>query len=318
MAQATTFSLPMVRVIEDSSVSRTAVVAPGMCGGSLFVGQIGDWTWEAVSLLCDINAFAATTNRNTPSYLSFCYIHIRGSIFMNIDRLKFGDRIQMNTRLFNFSSESTFALHKIKPMGAPAEVIEPHDFYAYKDPHCIYVETFNRWITRSRPGSNEDLVRSSPVGFEYRHLPSLPDCYSPRREHAHARKNLSFLNGIPESRTSVPQSFCIEYSIDVTRDINGVGLLYFASYFSIVDQAVLRFWRHMGRTDLSFINRIVLDSKMGYFGNAEVDSTLLLHVEAWGKDNVSGDEIINVLITNRNSGKNIAVCTMHVIFADAS
>jgi probable biosynthetic protein (TIGR04098 family) len=284
-----------------------------MCGGSLFVGRIGDWTWEAVSLLCGINAFLATNGRDMPSYLSFCYIRVRGSVDMNVNRLQFGDRIQADTRLFDFGSESTFALHKIKPAGATAELIEPHSFYAGDDPECIYVETFNRWITRSRAGSNENLARSSPVGFEHSHLPSLPSRYSPRPVYQYARKNLSFMDGEPEARKPVSSPFYVEYPLDLARDINGAGLLYFASYFSIVDQAVMLFWRHMGRSNSSFINRIVLDSRMGYFGNADVDSVLSVRLEAFAKCDAPGDEIINVLIARGDSGKNIAVCTMHVI-----
>ena len=38
------------RPFETEAVTRTEVVRPAMCGhNALFVGQIGDWTWDTVA-----------------------------------------------------------------------------------------------------------------------------------------------------------------------------------------------------------------------------------------------------------------------------
>ncbi|MDO0913253.1 hypothetical protein QQM39_21110 [Streptomyces sp. DT2A-34] len=50
--------------------------------------------------------------------------------------------------------------------------------------------------------------------------------------------------------------------------LNGVALVYFAAYFAIVD-AVLAYWRHLGRTDAAFLRRRVTDQRLRRFGNVD-------------------------------------------------
>jgi probable biosynthetic protein (TIGR04098 family) len=285
-----------------------------MCGGSaLFIGQIGDWTWETVSLLCGTNVFTATNKHGAPSYLSFCYFRIHGSPVMNLSTINFGDRIQVSSRLFGFSSESILTLHKIKAAGVGPEIIDPEEFYSFKDDHSLYAETFNRWLTRSDSRTNENLIRSSPLGFEYRHLPALPDTYSPRHAYYRARRSLSFFDRMPSDRVSVTLPFTVEYRIDLTRDLNCVGLLYFATYFSILDWALLRFWHHLDRTDHSFLGRVVLDQRLCYLGNVNADGVLSIRMEAWQKVGAPADEMVNFVVADRDSGRKLAVSTLHLL-----
>lgn len=308
------FTLPGVEVIDSSSLARTTTVTPGMCGGSaLFIGQIGDWTWEAVSLLCGTNVFTATNQHGAPSYLSFSYFRIHGSTVMNLGTINFGDRIQVSNRLFGFGSESILTLHKIKAAGEGSEIIDPEEFYAFKDDHCLYAETFNRWVTRSDSRSNENLIRSSPLGFKYRHLPALPNTYSPRQAYHRARRSLSFFDRMPSDRVPVTLPFTVEYRIDLTRDLNCVGLLYFATYFSILDWALLRLWHHLDRDDGSFLGRVVLDQRLCYLGNVNAERVLSIRMEAWQKVDAPTDEMINFVVSDRDSGRKIAISSLHLL-----
>ncbi|RCG27071.1 biosynthesis cluster domain-containing protein [Sphaerisporangium album] len=298
---------------DGSTAARSVLVKPGMCGhNSLFVGRLGDWTWETVSDLCGTNAFDATNADGSPTYLSFYYFHIRGSRQMHVHGLTFGDRLRVASRLFDFGSESILTLHEVRPEGGPDAPVDPDRFYAYDDPRCIYVENYNRWISRSRPGSNRDLVKSSPVGFRHDHLPRLPDAYSPRRVYDHARNRLTFLDGLPADRVPRP-GFTLDYPIDASRDLNGVGLLYFASYFSIIDWALLRYWRRLGRGTAAFLDRVVLDQRLCYLGNADADSVLRISVDSWQKAGDPGDEIVNLVVRDRDTGRTVAVSTLHVL-----
>ncbi|MEO3808342.1 LnmK family bifunctional acyltransferase/decarboxylase [Sphaerisporangium sp. B11E5] len=299
---------------DGSTARRSVLVKPGMCGhNSLFVGNLGDWTWETVSELCGTNAFDATNADGAPTYLSFYYFHIRASRGMHVNGLTFGDRLDVTSRLFDFGSESILTLHEVRPEGSRAGPVDPDAFYRFDDPRCIYVENYNRWITRSRPGSNEDLVKSSPVGFRHDHLPRLPDAYSPRRVYNHARNRLTFLDGLPAGRVPLAPGFTVDYPVEPSRDLNGVGLLYFASYFSIIDWALLRFWRRLGRDTAAFLDRVVLDHRLCYLGNADADSVLRVSMDAWGTADAPGDEIVNLVIRDRDSGRTLAVSTLHVL-----
>ncbi|MCX4530637.1 LnmK family bifunctional acyltransferase/decarboxylase [Streptomyces sp. NBC_01669] len=303
------------RILDRSTVSRDVTVAPGMCGTGLFVGQLGDWTWEAVSALCGVDVFAARNRQGEPAYLSFYYFRIRAGRRFHVGALNFGDRLRVTSGLFNYGSESVLALHTVRRQDSDTPVDEgpfdPEAFYAGKDEDCLYVENFNRWISRGRTGSNEDLVRSSPPDFHYAELPRLPAPHSPRADYRNARTNRTFLDGEPPGRLPTGPTR-LTYAVDATRDINGVGLLYFASYFSITDWALLRHWRGLGRDVHDFMGRTVLDQRMCYLGNADPEAELAVEVTGWVRPGAPHDEIVTVVLENTGTGQVIAVSTLHV------
>jgi len=103
---------PSSRLIEDtfetvgtSSVYRRLTVKPAMSGhNSLFVGQIGDWTWDTVAALCGTNVFNAANASGAPTYLAFYYFHLRSSPTIHVTGLTFGDRLEVSSSLFNFGA----------------------------------------------------------------------------------------------------------------------------------------------------------------------------------------------------------------------
>lgn len=155
-----------LRVVDDSSLSRRVVVSPGMCsGGSLIFGRIGDWTWEAVAAACRTNVHAARTAEGRPAYLSFYYYRVRGGKTVHPHGLTFGDELQVSSRVFQFGSRSVLTLHRLAPaeLGLADLPLDPVEVYERPHPDCMYVENFNRWISRSRPDSNRGLDRKSVV-----------------------------------------------------------------------------------------------------------------------------------------------------------
>lgn len=308
---------PEVGVLDGSSLWRRVVVQPGMCGpGSLLVGRIGDWTWETVSALCDVDAFKAENEAGEPTYLAFYYLHLQASPALHPGSLGFGDRLEAVSRLFDFGSESILTLHRLRAAGegdaAPAP-LDPAEVYLRPAPGSIYVESFNRWVCRSRRGSNQDLARSSPVGFRHRHLPTLPDPFSPRLACQRARSEGSFRPPRPGDVALGPGELAFEHSIDVTRDLNAVGLVYFAAYFAILDRALLGFWRCLGRSDRSFVARTVLDQRVCYLGNAELDSVLDIRVKGRRIAGPPAREVFDLAVEERESRQPIALATVETL-----
>ncbi|MGW7276805.1 LnmK family bifunctional acyltransferase/decarboxylase [Streptomyces sp. NPDC054844] len=305
----------------DSGLHRTELVTPGMCGhNSLFVGRIGDWTWDAVAEVCDTDVLRARSPEGAPTYLSFYYYRLRGSRRFHPRSLGFGDRLRIASRVFGFGSESVLTLHRITrtPAGQTPEegvsaAVEPDEFYAFADDRALYVENFNRWVTRSRADSNEGLLRSSPPDFRHEHLPPLPEAYSPRLACHTARTRGTFAPDKPAGFEPLGREFMAEYAVDPSRDLNGAGLLYFASYFSIVDWALLRHWRALGRPDAAFLDRIVLDQRLCYLGNADHDAVLSTRVRAWHRPgDPSGTELLDVVLDDARNGRALAVCTLTI------
>ncbi len=306
---------PVIERVSQDTLRQEVTVKPGMCGrNSLFVGQVGDWTWDAVSEVCGVNAFSARDAGGAPTYLSFYYYRLRGSLRAHPDAWGFGDRLEVLSRVFGFGSESVLTLHRIRPLAdgvAPARVLDPDEFHRYSDPDTLYVHNFNRWISRSRPG-NRDLVTASPVGFRHDHLPTLAAELSPRRAYGAARASGTFHDPADAAWQPVVDRFEVSYPVDITRDINGVGLLYFAAYFSIVDRGLHALWQALGRSDESFLLRTVLDQQVCYLGNADTDSLLRLTLRSWRSIAAPAEEIYNVVIEDEQSQRVIAISTSHI------
>jgi probable biosynthetic protein (TIGR04098 family) len=304
---------------DPSVLTRTEVIRPAMCGhNSLFVGQIGDWTWDAVSQLCGTDVLTARTQSGAPAYLSFYYYRIRGNRRFHLRTPAFGDRLRVATRVFGFGSESVLTLHRLwrltsdRGLPDPDDALEPENFYRFDD-DCLYVENFNRWVTRGRARSNQDLVRSSPPGFRYAHLPALPSAYSPRLLCKQARSRLSFIDPGTSGSHAVGAPFRARYSVDPTRDLNGAGLLYFATYFSIIDWALLRLWRELGRDDQSFLDRVVVDQQLCYLGNADASCQVDATVQRLEGPEAAPAEAFDVVLREHGDDRLLAVCTLRVL-----
>ncbi|MEO6084810.1 MAG: LnmK family bifunctional acyltransferase/decarboxylase [Umezawaea sp.] len=287
--------------LDGGALIRTETATPGMCGPTtLFAGRVGDWTWDAVSESCGINAYRACNEQGAPTYLSFYYFRIRSTRQLHPAGITFGDRLRVTSRVFGAGSESVLTVHRVQ-----RDTGEASD--------GIVVENFNRWITRTEQHSNHNLVRSSPVGFRHAHLPPPPPEYSPRLACANARTQGSFLAEPPVGRRRVLRKFVVDYHVDASRDLNAVGLLYFAAYFAIVDWAVLRLWEHLGRDVRDYLTRVVLDQRICYLGNADGDATIRIELNLWRADEDPRDELVEVVLHDQTNETRLAVCALRLL-----
>jgi probable biosynthetic protein (TIGR04098 family) len=206
-------------------------------------------------------------------------------------------------------------LHRIgraSPDGPRPGPVDPLEFYERRDGRYLYVESLNRWITRSQPGSNEALMKSSPEGIVTSHLPVLPARYSPRLTYDVARKAQTFHDVASPDYEPVVEELVIDYAIDAARDLNGVGLVFFAAFASMIDSALLKLWKHLGRDVPSFLARVVRDRQICYTANAEIDSTLRLTFRVWRRRDDPAEEVFNVVMRDPLRDRLILVSTLHI------
>lgn len=227
----------------------------------------------------------------------------------------FGDVLDVVTTAFNFGTESMLTLHRVSRAsedGARPRPVDPFEFYERRDEDCMYVESLNRWIVRSRPESNEALMRSSPEGIATRHLPVLPDRYSPRRSYDFARKAETFHDVGSPDYDLVVDDYTVDYAIDAARDLNGVGLVFFAAFASIVDSCLLKLWKYLGRDVPSFLGRVVSDRQICYTANADIDSTLRVTFRVWRHRNDPRKEVFNVVMRDSARDRLVFVSTLQI------
>lgn len=292
-------------------LERVELVTPAMCGhNSLFVGQLGDWTWDAVGAMCRINPYAATDPAGNPVYLSFAYFRVKASSELCAEDLTFGDRLRIRSKVLSCGGDSLLTLHQVcrdsdDPHDDPARdaardaARDPArgvpDFFRYDAPGSIHVETYNRWIQRTDRNTNHGLMRATPAGFQIDHLERIAKEHTPRRTWTETRKMATFRSaGEPEPQARL----AVTYRVDASRDLNGAGLLYFASYFSIVDQAVLRMWRALGRTTDGFLRRRVLDRQLCFVANADAED--ILDLEVTSHRGADGLDVVDVTVRHQN------------------
>ncbi|MFE3828681.1 LnmK family bifunctional acyltransferase/decarboxylase [Streptomyces sp. NPDC059092] len=306
---------------DPSSLRREVLVSPAMCGGgSLVFGQIGDWTWDAVAAACGTNVHAARAADGRPAYLSFYYYRVRGGRTLHPHGLTFGDELRVDSRVFQYGGQSAVTLHRLAPAGldVPDGPLDAAEFYERPRADCLYAENYNRWIARSRPGSNEGLALTAPPDFTHRHLPRLPNAHSPRSLVGRAREAGTFHSAPPPGFAPAAPGPTCRYELDVVRDLNGAGLMYFAAYFAIFDTALLRLWRSLGRGDAAFVGRRVVDQRIGFFGNADPGAVFHIEVRRWRGVRRPGAEIADMALRDAGSGRLLAVASTETCLDDAA
>lgn len=82
----------------------------------------------------------------------------------------------------------------------------------------------------------------------------------------------------PEVGEPTGPEVTVEHDVDLVDDVNGAGLLYFASFLSVVERVQLRRWRSLGRSGRSFLERRVSSFRICYLGNADLDTTLSIQL----------------------------------------
>ncbi|MFI1018589.1 LnmK family bifunctional acyltransferase/decarboxylase [Streptomyces sp. NPDC020965] len=298
------------------TLTRRVNVSLSMCSaGSLIYAKMGDWTWEAVNFASGMNVYTARRADGLPAYLSFYYFRVSSSEVLHPNGITFGDEIDVTSRVFDLGSQSVLTLHRVSRAGklTDHQTLDPIEAYERPRPDCMYVETFNRWISRGDQTSNKGLVDASPADFRHKHLSPLPEAYTPRSTARNARKAGSFFPaGMPGFFPKGPP-FHTKYALDVARDLNGVRLVYFASYFSIADIALSRAWRARGREDRHFIDRVALDYRLGFFGNADPDAVFDIAVQIWQDEQDPRHEFADIVISEQGGERILAVAGIRTL-----
>ncbi len=290
--------------VNGNALSQRRVVTASWSGHNAgLVSRVGDWTWDVAHRFCGVAPYTARNAEGKPSYLFFCYFRLRGCGGVHVRSFGLGAVVDVRSTAFSPGPSALYTVHCITPAGAPSAPLDLARLRAAEPSGTLYAETYNRWVSRSAGDSNESLVKAVPPEFRNVHLPELPPEHHPRAALRRSRETGSFAD--PDGLETVHRTTDLVRDVNVARDINGVDLLYYASYFSIVDEALLSAWEAAGRDKASFLARHPTEQRIAYFGNADftsrlrVGTTLRRHPDrGWVFDGViardSDDEVIAV------------------------
>ena len=129
---------------------------------------------------------------------------------------------------------------------------------------------------------NSLLNVAPPANADFSQLPPLPNDENPYHVTRTAVEGAS-LGLFDSGWTSTGQSVEHQHHIDVDRDTNGAGLVYFANYVSFMETAerlAISGVPPEAATPAALANRSLRHRRIAYFGNADVSDTVRVRVTA--------------------------------------
>jgi probable biosynthetic protein (TIGR04098 family) len=152
-------------------------------------------------------------------------------------------------------------------------------FISDKKSHLIEADLMTIFSKRNNDG-NIDLIKSNPKTEKnnIKEIETSPDLLEAYRL---VKKRLIDNHILNDEKISLQENdiFSVEYKINPYYDLNGVGLLYFAAYPTIVDFCESKYFNTSKKVKTRWENEYFTISKdIFYYGNSNIDDVLLLKI----------------------------------------
>lgn len=244
---------------------------------------VGELRWNHISDFTGIPSRKLCDETGERLYATFFYVETRFPRETPLAAFGENDRFTVVSTLKSFGNSILDGYHFFYPAGWPEDKKVPlHNGKLALELGVPYVRTSNifvkmlqgaSWLKKSRPAQKgmDDIPR----------LAEVPDSYGKIKQ-AEAEDRF---RPPPEGYTCLtPETVRIEYAIEPDRDLNGVGLLYFANYPMILDIAERRCLREKTFLPLSeaMIDlRTLCHRESAYLGNAHQSDSIEVWIDVW-------------------------------------
>jgi probable biosynthetic protein (TIGR04098 family) len=220
----------------------------------LMLKYAGHFQWQSIAAAAGMPLSALRTADGGEVYASFYYIEIVIPDAAPLESFRLDDtvRFAIDLRAFkNIAFEGRLRFDRPEKLGEASPSIR----FA------------NIFITPEK--GNSRLRVAPPAQADFRALPPLPNEENPYQltRAASETGSLGLLDDW-DPLTTVEH----RYDIDVDRDTNGAGLVYFANYVAFMDSAERVAARDVAK------ERSLRHRRIAYYGNADVDDTLTIAV----------------------------------------
>lgn len=252
---------------------------PHTQAGGLFeaalLAHAGDLRWRD---LCAATGVPASEQRDAAGYrvyASFYYVAVEGFPEAGLGAFGPDDRLEVVSTLTRWGHSMLDGEHALYREGAL-----PATLPALLPP-APSVRLSNVFV---REGAGPDDLRvTSPVGGRLDEMPASaaePDSYRLIKQ---AREHGRFFEAPAEAKPLWSAGTVrVTRPIDPDRDVNGVGLVYFANYVTFADTAErAALVEHGGFAPEALDGRRTLRRRIGFYGNARRHDVLHVDVDAW-------------------------------------
>jgi len=221
----------------------------------LMLKYAGHFQWQAIAAAAGLPLSTLRTTSGGEVYASFYYIEIIVPDDAPLESFRLDDTVRFVVALRSFKN---VAFEGRLNFDRPERVGDASPFIRFA----------NIFITPEK--GNSRLRVAPPAQADFHELPPLPNEENPY--HLTRAASESGTLGLLDEAWLPVTSYEHRYPIDVDRDTNGAGLVYFANYVAFMDTAA-RLALDDGAPERSLRHR-----RIAYYGNADVHDTLTIAV----------------------------------------
>lgn len=245
----------------------------------LLLMHAGHFQWTSIASATGGPLSRLRTSSGGEVYAAFYYIEERIPASAPLESFGLDDvvRFAIGLRSFkNIAVEGRVVFDR--PERLPGEAaLEAAVAPGTTDSAYPFIRFGNIFIT---PVQGNSVLRvAPPVNADFSRLAPLPNDENPYHI-TQAATDGGGLGVFDDSWSPAGPPFEHRYEIDVGRDTNGAGLVYFAKYVAFMDTAErLVVERGLGAIDpTAAARRSLRHRRIAYYGNADVDDTIIIRV----------------------------------------
>jgi probable biosynthetic protein (TIGR04098 family) len=231
----------------------------------LLLKYAGHFQWQSIAAAAGMPLSALRTIQGGEVYASFYYIEVRIPGATPLESFRLDDTVRFSIAL---RASKNIAMEGRVTFDRPERLV---DGAGGEHPFIHFANIF----TTPEKG-NSRLRVAPPAQADFRAVPPLPNDENPYHLTRAASESGSL--GLLDGGWALAATHRHRYGIDVDRDTNGAGLVYFANYIAFMDTAERMALASIGLDTPHTRQRSLRHRRIAYYGNADVDDTLNITV----------------------------------------
>lgn len=254
----------------------------------------GALQWQAIASRAGMRMRELRAEGDRPVYASFYYAWIRFPVDQPISSHRIDDRLGFSTSIRLFGDTMIDGLHRL---WTEQELSQGRQEVEAKPPEVgspdvgggAWIRMSNVFVAKKEGPAKLEVC--SPTNLEPRRFPRSAE----RFDTYHKIKKVRSQSTFPPSgvRKAVPLGQSVSrIPINPDRDINGVGLVYFANYVTFLDSAERNLMNEVstaGGVGLDVDSRSLIEREIAYYANAKADDVVEVEIRASRLERCPGD-----------------------------
>jgi probable biosynthetic protein (TIGR04098 family) len=251
----------------------------GALGEVALLAHAQDLHWNELGALAGCPASRFRDAAGSEVYASIYFAELDGTGDRGLAAFRPDDEIEVFGTLGRYGPSMLDGVHRLYPAGTAASAA------ASVTPSLVLRLSF---VLVAMGRGPDELRVSTPANGRIDRVPSLADEPDSYRLVKTAQRAGGFGEPPAGARRLWADDFSRDYPIDPDRDLNGVGLLYFANYVALLDSAErAALEERAGLAAEHLDGRVTVRRRVAYYGNACSSDRLRITVEAYTLGNVA-------------------------------